>query len=267
MLQQNPRTELTRRQAGFASKQRGQLLIALSLLLIVLVVVLVKDRQFWFGSSEVIEAADASENVTPADSAAVPAKSGLVPVAPAVNPKDHRTLKAIPEAAVTEPSRESAGPEPPMVVTNRAVIPPLFVEVVAGDSHKTVNPGSNVSRVEIPSDSSRFRVASTSSATLLNASGHERLSDSGPDASPYPALGQHSRVQGSVVLQAVVGADGTIQDLRVISGPAILISAAQEAVRQWRFKPYVQNGQPVETVARITVNFSIRVQEDSSSRG
>ena len=73
------------------------------------------------------------------------------------------------------------------------------------------------------------------------------------------------RVQGSVVLQALVGTDGNIEDLRVLSGPAILTAAAQQAVRQWRFKPYLQNGQPVETKARITVNFSIRIADDSAN--
>jgi protein TonB len=73
------------------------------------------------------------------------------------------------------------------------------------------------------------------------------------------------RVQGSVVLQAIVGADGNIEDLRVLSGPSILNAAAQQAVRQWRFKPYLQNGQPVETKARIVVNFSIRVADDATS--
>ena len=72
------------------------------------------------------------------------------------------------------------------------------------------------------------------------------------------------KVQGSVVLQAVVGADGNIENLRVLSGPAILSVAAQQAVRQWRFKPYLQNGQPVETKARITVNFSIRISDSAA---
>jgi protein TonB len=64
------------------------------------------------------------------------------------------------------------------------------------------------------------------------------------------------------VLQAVVGTDGTIQGLRVLSGPAILTAAAQQAVREWHFKPYLQNGQPVETKATIVVNFSIRVADN-----
>jgi protein TonB len=81
----------------------------------------------------------------------------------------------------------------------------------------------------------------------------------------YPLLGQHMRVQGSVVLQALVGTDGNIENLRVLSGPAILTAAAQQAVRQWRFKPYLQNGQPVETKARITVNFSIKIADDPAN--
>ena len=68
-----------------------------------------------------------------------------------------------------------------------------------------------------------------------------------------------------MVLQAIVGTDGTIQTLRVLSGPAILTAAAQQAVRQWRFKPYLQNGQPVETKATITVNFSIRVSDPAKA--
>ncbi len=72
-------------------------------------------------------------------------------------------------------------------------------------------------------------------------------------------------VQGSVVLQAVIGTDGVIQNLHVLSGPAILASAAQQAVREWRFKPIVQNGQPVETKAKITVNFTIKVADGSGN--
>jgi protein TonB len=104
-----------------------------------------------------------------------------------------------------------------------------------------------------------------------NAVEHERLSSAGvPELrqtveTTYPLLGQHTRVQGSVVLQAVVGADGAIENLRVLSGPAVLATAAEQAVRQWRFKPYMQNGQPVETKARITVNFTIRISDDAKS--
>jgi TonB family protein len=72
------------------------------------------------------------------------------------------------------------------------------------------------------------------------------------------------KVQGSVLLQALVGADGVIQELRVISGPAILSEAARQAASQWHFKPYYENGKAVETQARITVNFVIKVWDDSA---
>jgi protein TonB len=64
-------------------------------------------------------------------------------------------------------------------------------------------------------------------------------------------------VQGSVILNALISKDGVIQDLRVVSGPTILASAAQDAVRQWHFKPHFQGSEPVETQAKITVNFTI----------
>ena len=267
----NPRAEMIRPQVGPANKQRHQLLAALSLLLLALAVILVKDREFWFGSDEALEADSASESVAQADPSSVPAKTGQTPVARAANTKNHLASKTFTEPAVTEPSHtNAASPDSPVVVASRAVLPPLVIEVVAGDKQRTLHPASSVQEVEIPSNSNRASAVTTSMVSLpTNAAAHERLStESVPELrqtvdSTYPPLGQHMRVQGSVVLQAVVGADGTIQDLRVVSGPAILAGAAQQAVRQWRFKPYLQNGQPVETLARITVNFSIRVQENS----
>jgi len=80
-----------------------------------------------------------------------------------------------------------------------------------------------------------------------------------PQPSSYPLLTQATAVRGSVLLQALIGADGTVGEMRVISGPTILVSAARQAVQQWHFKPYLVNGKPVETYARVTVNFSIDV--------
>jgi len=73
----------------------------------------------------------------------------------------------------------------------------------------------------------------------------------------YPLLARQMKVQGAVILQALISREGSIQELEIVSGPGILASAAREAVKQWRFKPYYQSGQPVETQARITVNFTI----------
>jgi protein TonB len=73
----------------------------------------------------------------------------------------------------------------------------------------------------------------------------------------YPLLAKQMKVQGAVVLEALISKTGSIQDIPVLSGPAILSEAAREAVKQWHFKPYYQGGQAVETEARITVNFTI----------
>jgi TonB family protein len=77
----------------------------------------------------------------------------------------------------------------------------------------------------------------------------------------YPLLAGQMAVQGSVLMQALIGADGAVEDLQVLSGPTILVAAAREAVRQWKFKPYYLNGQAVETQARVTVNFKIKVSD------
>jgi protein TonB len=73
----------------------------------------------------------------------------------------------------------------------------------------------------------------------------------------YPALARSARIQGVVVLQATIGRDGTIENLRVSSGHPMLTSSAIDAVRQWRYRPYILNGEPVEVETQIIVNFSL----------
>lgn len=73
----------------------------------------------------------------------------------------------------------------------------------------------------------------------------------------YPALAKQARIQGSVVLHAVIGKNGEVQNLQVVSGHPMLTQAAIQAVKQWRYKPYFLNGQPVEVDTNVTVNFSL----------
>jgi protein TonB len=73
----------------------------------------------------------------------------------------------------------------------------------------------------------------------------------------YPALGKAARVQGTVRLQAIIARDGMIQNLRVISGPPLLVQAAIDAVRQWRYQPTLLSGEPVEVETTIDVNFTL----------
>jgi protein TonB len=73
----------------------------------------------------------------------------------------------------------------------------------------------------------------------------------------YPPLARTARVQGAVQLAAVIGKDGAVQNLHVLSGHPLLTQAALDAVKQWRYKPYILNGEPVEVDTQITVNFTL----------
>ena len=73
----------------------------------------------------------------------------------------------------------------------------------------------------------------------------------------YPAIARQSRVRGVVILEALIGEDGTVRDLRVLRSVALLDEAAVEAVRQWRFTPTLLNGEPVPVVMTVTVAFEL----------
>lgn len=73
----------------------------------------------------------------------------------------------------------------------------------------------------------------------------------------YPQLARTARVQGSVILEAIIDREGRVEDLRVLSGHPLLVRAAWEAVQQWRYRPTLLNGEPVEVLTQVTVNFSL----------
>jgi protein TonB len=73
----------------------------------------------------------------------------------------------------------------------------------------------------------------------------------------YPAVAQAVRASGTVVLQATISRTGAIENLRVVDGPALLRQAALDAVKQWRYRPYMLNGQPVEVETTVDVNFTL----------
>lgn len=73
----------------------------------------------------------------------------------------------------------------------------------------------------------------------------------------YPALARQARIQGTVKLNAVINKDGAIEQLTVVSGHPLLIPAALEAVSKWRYKPTLLNGEPVEVLTQIDVNFTL----------
>ncbi len=79
-------------------------------------------------------------------------------------------------------------------------------------------------------------------------------------APKYPALARSAHVQGEVVLAVIIGKDGSVADIKAESGHPLLIPAAIDAVKHWRYKPYKLNGKPVEVDTRVIVNFTLTNQ-------
>jgi protein TonB len=73
----------------------------------------------------------------------------------------------------------------------------------------------------------------------------------------YPPIAKAARVSGTVVLQATISKTGTIENLKVVSGPAMLQQSALDAVRQWRYRPYLLNNEPVEVDTTVNVVFTL----------
>lgn len=143
-----------------------------------------------------------------------------------------------PAYAEGEPDALAAAPAPPQ---------PFNVEVV--DSERRLEPRYTDRSVNLSVQRER------SQRVQVNADDLERMA-----TRPPTVLVREGSVQGSVVLRAVIDRQGYIRELAVVRGPADMTAAAIEAARHWRFKPYLQNGQPVETETLITVDFNISAQ-------
>jgi periplasmic protein TonB len=239
--------------AAYAN-DRSRMYTALVVLLMALAVLVIKDRDFWFGNAETPIADAAEPEWVPGSIVQPPAAAP----APAAQVKKH---------VVTKTGTEPAIADQPVVAISRATVPPLEVEVIAGDTRGAVH-GSSPVKIETSDSESGAPSTTAERGPATVASERVRMSVATAETQPqprevsYPLLGRQMKVQGSVLLQALIGADGIIQDLRVLSGPSILASAAREAARRWQFKPYLQNGKPVETQANITVNFTIKVLDN-----
>jgi protein TonB len=73
----------------------------------------------------------------------------------------------------------------------------------------------------------------------------------------YPPLAQKARIQGDVLLTAIISKTGEVENLTLVSGHPMLVPAAFDAVRQWRYRPFLLNGEPVEVETTVTVTFTI----------
>ena len=147
-------------------------------------------------------------------------------------------------APLEEP--QGVAPEPEPAITEPFDVPPSLVDGVAfGDDRLVSNP------VPPPPPRDQERRVRVGGAIARP----ERVHYVAPT---YPAVARAAHIEGTVILEAVIGTDGSVQELRVLRPVPFLSDAALEAVRQWLFTPTRLNGEPVPVVMTVTVTFTLR---------
>jgi TonB family protein len=257
MLDNEPQINFDSVQPVSPSKGRLQLLFALALLLSALVLLVLKNRQFW---SDAIGFEWPSEQTTYSPIQTIKKSEQRLkhPLARKTGAKPGASPNSEAQSGVTAESHET-------------VLSPLRVDVTySSGEHQTLVASNSAIHID-PQQNSQPSPVMPAGATGVGSGasgGGVRVRFSGqtveilgrPAEPVYPLMAQQANVQGSVVLQARIREDGTVDALEVISGPAMLTAAALEAVRQWHFKPHHEAGEAVPAETRITVNFSISTQ-------
>jgi len=149
----------------------------------------------------------------------------------------HREVSAV-EDSDLPPSLESVGVHAPGGIGESSSTNTVLNSL--GTSHAVVGPPPT------PVHSAPLRVSRMMEANLM-----DRVHPQ------YPSLARQARIQGIVMLRAVISREGKIENLQVISGHPMLVEAAIDAVRQWRYRPYYLNNEPVEVETQVTVNFTL----------
>jgi protein TonB len=245
-------------------------------LLVIAAVVIVAAAMGYFGftklgkSSSTSQPASAPQTpitaTSPAPASSVPSAS---PLESAASPS---------QPAVSSSSKPSASISTPSVAINTEseVVTKKIAPAIVVKSNPSARPPQAQSEDATPQVPNPLSVATTSNKSLSG------LVSSVPTALPTAALGTlrisqgvsqgllikrvqprypqtalSMRVQGAVLMEATINKEGNISNLKVISGDVVLAHAASEAVKQWRYKPYYLNGEPVEIQTQITVNFKL----------
>src|SRR6185436_2391884 len=140
-------------------------------------------------------------------------------------------------------------PPPPPVMASNGVVGGVPGGVPGGQMGGVIGGIINSTPVAVPKVATpqRVRVSQGVSSGLLM----KKVQPA------YPPLARQARIQGQVLLQAQISKDGSIENLSLISGHPMLAPAAIEAVKQWRYKPYMLNGEPVAVDTQVVVNFTL----------
>ncbi len=240
-------------------KQWHMIVVRLALVFVVLGLVLYGARDFWLHRAQ--DAAGQSQQ------AAVPSTAGTGQLQ--VAKKGHNSKSQPKDLAPDAVGVVSPG----MFSGERTVLTPPDVEVTTANVHRIVRPRTNYGRVDLDlnaplqgfsgSSSANGAAGETAASVTSNAAEHVQMSTDaaeivGLSVTPADALrARQMKVEGSVILQALINRDGTIQNLDVVSGSAVLAGAAKEAVKQFHFKPHYPGADAAARKAKITVNFTI----------
>ena len=175
-----------------------------------------------------------------------------LPVDKQAKPKDQNAT-ATPGSPTAPAKSDNAVLQPPLTIAKNAAKPveaspdsATPAPVLGGLPNK--GPSSVISSIPVsqPQLAAKVQVSSGVAQGLLVHQVTPR----------YPAQARQAHVQGTVVLQALIGKDGSVRNLHALSGPPMLTQAAVDAVKQWRYKPYYLDGQPVEAETQINVKFT-----------
>ena len=229
-------------------KRGGRGAFILLLLLLGCTLFFFRHRLTWFAQVLTSEPTTVAQNTSDVE------KPG--PPVPQPKLKPNKLPKAEP------PSTASSG------TNERVTRPVVSVEVIfPGGQHRTIHPSQNATVNLDLGGSTTATLAqtqpATATATSVNADEHEPVLGGSPEvlsrpSEPvYPRLAEQMKLEGSVTLQVNIDKNGNVGGIQVLSGPEILATAAREAVRHWRFRPHYKNGEPIETEARVVVNFTI----------
>lgn len=185
-----------------------------------------------------------------ATNATAPTQAQAQEQAPATTETDHeRTQTEMMNRQLSSPSRIPsdlkmlAGREPPP----SSGFASSGLEGVGGSGAAgNVFSGSNGPKVKIAAPSRLSISAGVAGGLLVQKT-----------APAYPQMAREARVSGTVVIQATISKTGTIENLHVVSGPTMLRQPALDAVKTWRYKPYLLDGEPVDVETTVSVNFSL----------
>lgn len=219
-----PQINLTGLELHSNHNRRRQMLFVVVLLLAALILV-VKYRTSWFDSLSFNGTANQTSSVATQENAAQENERHTHPSA--------SRKSGVKQHMPSEPEADAVSSVPEAVV-----LPPLQVDVIYSNGR-------------------RQTIVARDTAVRLSFSPQTTEALVRPVDPVYPLLAQQTNLQGSVVLLARIGKDGSVDSVQVVSGPGILANAAVEAVKQWRFKPRDEAGQSVPAETRITVNFTI----------